>query len=158
MQTERRLLPRERHWTCARRLRERRTELGLTQVEIAEALRRGGSDLGNRTLSAMEHGQALDLGWLPELAAALDCTTTYLLGLTADPHSWRPDPSSADSVDTASVDAASIDTASINADPLAPPPSNASATATPANAADAAPDRCSWILGPDIPDRRPATE
>jgi transcriptional regulator with XRE-family HTH domain len=140
MQTERRLLPRERHWTCARRLRERRTELGLTQVEIAEALRRGGSDLGNRTLSAMEHGQALDLGWLPELAAALDCTTTYLLGLTADPHSWRPDP---------------IDTASIDADPLAPPPSNAPAAA---NAADAAPDRCSWILGPDIPDRRPATE
>jgi transcriptional regulator with XRE-family HTH domain len=131
METERRLLPRERHWTCARRLRERRTELGLTQVEIAETLRRGGSELGNRTLSAMEHGQALDLGWLPELAAALDCTTTYLLGLTADPHSWRPDP--------------------VRTDPAGADPAGPAATAFEA-------DRCGWILGPDIPDRRAATD
>src|SRR5437660_1655798 len=92
MRIERQSLPRERHWTCARRLRERRAALGLTQVEVADALRRQGLDLGNRTLSAMEHGHALDLGWLPELAAALDCTTTYLLGMTADPHAWTPDP------------------------------------------------------------------
>ena len=30
---------------------------------------------------------------LPELAAALDCTVTYLVGLTDDAHSWVPDES-----------------------------------------------------------------
>jgi hypothetical protein len=39
----------------------------------------------------MEHGQGLDVGRIPELAAALQCTVTYLLGLTMDPHRWEPD-------------------------------------------------------------------
>ena len=39
----------------------------------------------------MENGRGLDLGLLPELAESLRCTTTYLLGLTADPQSWAPD-------------------------------------------------------------------
>jgi hypothetical protein len=39
----------------------------------------------------MENGRGLDLGLLPELAESLRCTTTYLLGLTADPQSWTPD-------------------------------------------------------------------
>jgi transcriptional regulator with XRE-family HTH domain len=76
---------------CARRLTERRHKLGLTQCEVVERLRRLGVASSNRALSAMEHGQGLDVGRLPELAGALDCTVTYLLGLTEDPQRWTPD-------------------------------------------------------------------
>jgi transcriptional regulator with XRE-family HTH domain len=82
---------RERHWVCAQRLRERRLELGLTQREVVGRLDRRGNRTTNRALSAMENGRGLDLGMLPELAESLRCTTTYLLGLTADPDSWAPD-------------------------------------------------------------------
>jgi transcriptional regulator with XRE-family HTH domain len=82
---------RERHWICARRLRERRLALGLTQREVVDRLDRFGSRTTNRSLSAMENGRGLDLGLLPELADALDCTVTYLLGLCSDPSVWQPD-------------------------------------------------------------------
>ncbi|HEU5471878.1 MAG TPA: helix-turn-helix transcriptional regulator [Actinophytocola sp.] len=82
---------RERHWVCAQRLRERRLELGLTQREVVARLARRGNPTTNRALSAMENGRGLDLGLLPELAECLDCTTTYLLGLTTRAHSWLPD-------------------------------------------------------------------
>lgn len=82
---------RERHWVCAQRMRERRLALGLTQREVVGRLQRHGNQTTNRALSAMENGRGLDLGLLPELADSLDCTVTYLLGLTADPHAWRPD-------------------------------------------------------------------
>jgi len=39
----------------------------------------------------MEHGQGMEVGRLPELAIALECTVTYLLGMTSEPHSWAPD-------------------------------------------------------------------
>jgi transcriptional regulator with XRE-family HTH domain len=81
----------ERHWICARRLRERRRALGLTQADVVTRLGERGAALTNRTLSAMENGRGLDLGRLPDLAAALDCTITYLIGLTADPARWEPD-------------------------------------------------------------------
>ena len=81
----------ERHWTCARRLRARRRELGLTQAEVVAILARDGAPLTNRALSAMENGRGLDLGRLPDLAAALNCTVTYLVGLTDDPVRWEPD-------------------------------------------------------------------
>ena len=81
----------ERHWICARRLRERRRQLGLTQAEVVTRMGDRGVTLTNRTLSAMENGRGLDLGRLPELAAALDCTITYLVGLTGDPARWEPD-------------------------------------------------------------------
>lgn len=84
-------LARERHWVCARRIRERRLALGLTQREVVGRLQRRGSATTNRALSAMENGRGLDLGFLPELAASLDCTVTYLIGLATDPHSWSPD-------------------------------------------------------------------
>ncbi|MEV0384033.1 helix-turn-helix transcriptional regulator [Nonomuraea sp. NPDC050643] len=84
---------RDRQWLCAQRLRGRRLALGLTQHELAERLRQRGRPVTNRTLSAMEHCQGLDLGMLPELADALDCTVTYLLGLTLDPSAWQPDSS-----------------------------------------------------------------
>ena len=82
---------RERHWVCAQRLRERRLALGLTQREVVGRLERRGNQTTNRALSAMENGRGLDLGMLPELAEALGCTVTYLLGLTANPHAWQPD-------------------------------------------------------------------
>jgi hypothetical protein len=84
-------LHRERHWTCARRMSERRHDLGLTQYDVVGRLTALGVVATNRSLSAMEHGQGLDIGRLPEIATALDCTVTYLLGLTANPHSWPPD-------------------------------------------------------------------
>lgn len=82
---------RERHWVCAQRVRERRLALGLTQREVVGRLEQRGNRTTNRALSAMENGRGLDLGLLPELAESLDCTVTYLLGLSCDPHSWRPD-------------------------------------------------------------------
>lgn len=82
---------RERHWICAQRLRERRRELKLTQVDVAARLCEHGAEMTNRTLSSMENGRGLDLGWLPELAVVLDCTVSYLLGLTDDPRTWTPD-------------------------------------------------------------------
>jgi transcriptional regulator with XRE-family HTH domain len=81
---------RERHWVFARRLRERRSALGLTQRQVVAKLEQRGPRISNRALSAMENGRGLNLGLLPELAEALDCTITYLLGLTADPSSWQP--------------------------------------------------------------------
>jgi transcriptional regulator with XRE-family HTH domain len=85
-------LNRERQWICARRMSGRRHDLGLTQRDVVERLASLGLTTTNRTLSAMEHGQGVDVGRLPELAVALDTTVTYLLGLTADPLSWSPDP------------------------------------------------------------------
>ena len=116
---------RERHWMCARRLSERRHDLSLTQCEVVERLNALGVVATNRTLSAMENGQGVDVGRLPELAVALDCTITYLLGLTNNPRHWAPD------------DAATrLDGA-------------ANSTSSPAGRR-----RQSWILGPDIPEHR----
>ncbi len=81
----------QRNLTCAIRIRERRRELGLTQAEVVERVDRLGSRLSNQALSAIENGRRLAVGRLPDLAAALDCTVTYLLGLAADPHRWTPD-------------------------------------------------------------------
>jgi transcriptional regulator with XRE-family HTH domain len=145
MRTERQSLPRERHWICARRLRERRVALGLTQLEVAQALRRQGLDLGNRALSAMEHGHALDVGWLPELSAALDCTTTYLLGMTEDPHGWQPAPNP-------TPPATSIAEATDPTDPAV----LGTTVPGPATSDDVGAERCGWILGPNVPDRNPA--
>jgi transcriptional regulator with XRE-family HTH domain len=72
-------------------MRERRLTLRLTQLEVVGRLQRRGNQTTNRALSAMENGRGLDLGLLPELAESLDCTVTYLLGLSTDPHAWRPD-------------------------------------------------------------------
>lgn len=82
---------RERHWVCAQRIRERRLALGLTQREVVGRMLGRGSHTTNRALSTMENGRGLDLGLLPELADSLECTVTYLLGMSVDPHSWFPD-------------------------------------------------------------------
>jgi len=83
-----------RHLLITQRLRQRRDELGLTQKQIVTRLARCGLLTTNRALSSLEHGSGLDVAKLPELATALDCTVTYLIGLTDDPHSWQPDPPS----------------------------------------------------------------
>jgi transcriptional regulator with XRE-family HTH domain len=81
---------RDRHWVCAQRLREQRLALGLTQREVVARLQGRGHQTTNRALSEMENGRGLDLCLLPELAEALGCTVTYLLGLTSDPSAWQP--------------------------------------------------------------------
>jgi transcriptional regulator with XRE-family HTH domain len=122
---------RERHWLCARRLTERRHQLGLTQYDVVERLDALGVSASNRMLSAMEHGQGVDVGRLPELAVALDCSVTYLLGLTEDPRRWEPD-----EVRPAS-DVSSPSSASSPVPPASPVPPRPQA---------------GWILGPDIPE------
>jgi transcriptional regulator with XRE-family HTH domain len=123
---------RERHWTCARRLSQRRHDLGLTQNDVVDRLAAQGAVATNRTLSAMEHGQGVDVGRLPELAVALDCTVTYLLGLTEEPCNWAPD-------DHRVLPAAE---SAKDAQPVATTNGAVEGTHT------------SWILGPDIPERR----
>ena len=54
-------------------------------------LRRIGVVTTNKALSSLEHGAGLDVCKLPEIARALDCSLTYLVGLTDDPASWEPD-------------------------------------------------------------------
>lgn len=81
-----------RHLVVADRLRARRRDLGLTQKEVVARLRRMGVGTTNKTLSNLEHGAGLDACKLPEIAAALECTLTYLVGLTDDPGRWEPDP------------------------------------------------------------------
>ena len=80
-----------RHLVVSERLRIRRRTLGLTQKEVVARLRRLGVATTNKSLSSLEHGAGLDVGKLPELARALDCTLTYLVGLTDDPERWEPD-------------------------------------------------------------------
>ncbi|MGQ0466358.1 MAG: helix-turn-helix domain-containing protein [Sporichthyaceae bacterium] len=82
---------RQRHWICALQIAERRRSLGLTQQDVVDRLAEFNVSATNRTLSAMEHGQGIDVGRLPEMAMALNCTVTFLLGLTEDPLSWVPD-------------------------------------------------------------------
>lgn len=121
---------------CARRIRARRRALGLTQAQAAARLAAHGTRMSNQVLSAIENGRGVPAGRLPGLAAVLDCTVTYLLGLTADPHQWLPDAPTAPS----------------------PSPSRAPATARPAGQAPApaATGRVhnNWILGPDPPPER----
>jgi transcriptional regulator with XRE-family HTH domain len=80
-----------RHLLITQRLRQRRDDLGLTQKEVVTRLGKCGLRTTNRALSSLEHGTGLDVAKLPELAAALDCTVTYLVGMTDDAHSWEPD-------------------------------------------------------------------
>jgi transcriptional regulator with XRE-family HTH domain len=80
-----------RHLVVCERLRQRRRELGLTQKEVVARLRRLGVDTTNKAVSSLEHGSGLDVCKLPEIAQALECSLTYLVGLTDDPGQWEPD-------------------------------------------------------------------
>ncbi len=121
--------PAQRQLLVMQRLRQRRSALGLTQKQVVTRLARKGVVTTNRALSSMEHGAGVDVGKLPDLADALDCTVTYLIGLTDDPLRWEPD----SSVPTESRD----------------PASTPAQSRTPS----ARPSPQSLILGVGIPDR-----
>jgi transcriptional regulator with XRE-family HTH domain len=110
------------------RLRERRCELGLTQKQVVTRLGRVGVHTTNRALSSLEHGTGVDAAKLPELAMALDCTVTYLFGLTDDPHQWQPDTNQ-----VVDLTDRGVQRGNLNEVPRQP--------------------RSSWILGSEVPDR-----
>jgi transcriptional regulator with XRE-family HTH domain len=117
-------------------LRDRRRELSLTQKQVVTRLAALGVSCTNKSLSSLEHGTGVDVSKLPELAAALDCTVTYLLGLTDDPASWEPD--------------------SALSWRRRPRPERAGSTARAGSRAPAETepaDRQGWILGPYVPER-----
>jgi transcriptional regulator with XRE-family HTH domain len=140
----------QRNLTCAIRIRERRRQVGLTQAELVDLVNEHGSRLSSQGLSAIENGRRLAVGRLPDLAAALQCTVSYLLGLTADPDRWEPDDASAPALISSAA-----------------PPAPASRPALPASAGQAsahgaanqgAAPRHGWILGPDVPDAVPSRQ
>ena len=134
----------QRNLTCAIRIRERRRELGLTQAEVVERVARYGSRLSNQALSAIENGRRLAVGRLPDLAEALDCTVTYLIGLATDPRSWQPDrPECA--APSQAPGASKTPDVPHQASPPGPP-------GPPGSPAASDPPHRSWILGPDVPD------
>jgi transcriptional regulator with XRE-family HTH domain len=167
----------QRNLTCAIRIRERRRELGLTQAEVVERVERHGSRLSNQALSAIENGRRLAVGRLPDLAAALDCTVTYLIGLTTDPLRWLPDkpepqaepapqaaPEPQAGPEPQAAPAPSAD-AQDNPEPALSASSRSSRSSRSSHPQDvhrasslrpapapAAPPHRNWILGPDVPD------
>lgn len=80
-----------RQLVVSQRLGQRRRELGLTQREVTTRVTGFDVRLTDKSLSSLEHGSGLDLDKLPALALALECTVTWLLGLTDDPNRWEPD-------------------------------------------------------------------
>lgn len=81
----------ERRQLVARRIHDRRIQLGL---HPSKNLREGSSNGDTPTdpeLTGPERSAGLTAAALPELAAALECTTTFLVGLTDDPMKWSPD-------------------------------------------------------------------
>lgn len=122
----------QRNLTCAIRIRARRRQLGLTQAELVDRVSGRGSKLSSQALSAIENGRRLAVGRLPDLASALQCTVSYLLGLTADPARWEPDRPAP------------------NHTPAVP----SAAGPRPVTKGTTEP-RPGWILGPDVPDSIP---
>lgn len=120
------------HMVVSQRLRERRHALELTQKQVVTRLARLGVRTTNKTLSCQEHGVGLDVAHLAHLARALDCTTTYLLGLTTDPHRWEPDP----------------------AEERWPRPSEPATSTHSSARRPSAAGTGNWILGPVVPPRR----
>lgn len=68
------------------RIRELRQALGMSQMDVCEALRRRGVDVQQSWLSQVEQGKGgLKTGALSALSEILECSTDYLLGVTDDP-------------------------------------------------------------------------
>lgn len=82
---------RDRYPFLSMRIRRRRHELGLRQLDLSDRLADMGLVLTHGAMSHIENGQGLDISKLPEMAVALECTLTYLLGWTDDPAKWEPD-------------------------------------------------------------------
>jgi len=149
----------QRNLTCAIRIRERRRQLGLTQAEVVDRVNRYGSRLSNQALSAIENGRRLAVGRLPDLAAALECTVSYLLGLAADPDRWEPDDSQPPADFRTPADSRPPADFRPPADSRPPDDSGQPAERAEPGAngrpGRASPPRRSWILGPDVPDAAP---
>jgi transcriptional regulator with XRE-family HTH domain len=148
----------QRNLTCAIRIRERRRQVGLTQTELVDLVNEHSSRLSSQGLSAIENGRRLAVGRLPDLAAALQCTVSYLLGLTSDPYRWEPD----DASTPALINSAAPPAPASRAAPPVPAsrtagPVSTSAGQAPSNGAanQSASPRHGWILGPDVPDAVP---
>lgn len=68
------------------RIRELRQALGMSQMDVCEELRRRGIEVQQSWLSQVEQGKGgLKASALSALAATLECSTDYLLGVTDDP-------------------------------------------------------------------------
>lgn len=136
----------DRHLVVAQRLRQRRDALGLTQQQVVARLSGRGLSTTNRALSNLEHGAGVDVRRLPELATALECTVTFLLGLTDQPDRWEPDPGAPPRHQETAATSPTIPQARTRVPQHARP-----------NDADFQADsqRHSWILGMDVPDREP---
>ena len=128
----------DRHLVVTSRLRDRRHALGLTQKQVVTRLASLGVSCTNKSLSSLEHGTGVDVSKLPELAAALDCTVTYLLGLTDDPSSWEP---------------ASAITWRRRGRPDRSASTTRRGSRTTATASVGDDERHGWILGPYVPER-----
>jgi DNA-binding XRE family transcriptional regulator len=142
----------QRNLTCAIRIRERRRQLGLTQAELVDRVNEHGSRLSSQALSAIENGRRLAVGRLPDLAAALECTVSFLLGLAADPHCWEPDDAGPPALLSPAGPPAPVSRADRSV------PASRTAAAAPGRgssdgaANQSASPRRGWILGPDVPD------
>ena len=131
----------DRHLVVTSRLRDRRHALSLTQKQVVTRLAALGVSCTNKSLSSLEHGTGVDVSKLPELAAALDCTVTYLLGLTDDPSSWQPDT------------ALTWRRRSTPERPSAPARRDSLVAASLPGRPPASEDQHGWILGPYVPER-----
>lgn len=142
----------DRHLMVSSRLRERRHALELTQKQVVTRLVALGVTSTNKSLSSLEHGAGIDVGKLPELAAALECTVTYLLGLTDDPRSWQPDGSPSRSTRQPSSRASGSSNRASSARTRA----SAARREAGSGGDDATPDgdgtQAGWILGPYVPE------
>jgi len=79
----------------ARLIRRRRKEVELSQDQAVEQIKKlAGLEISVATYSRCETGKTeLEHGGVDLLALArgLHCSPTYLLGLTGDPTSWKPE-------------------------------------------------------------------
>ena len=141
----------QRNLTCAIRIRERRRQLGLTQAELVDRVNGYGSRLSSQALSAIENGRRLAVGRLPDLAAALQCTVSYLLGLTADPDRWEPDDASPPALLRPVMNSPVTNSTVTNS-------TVTNSTVTNSTAGQGTPPRHGWILGPDLPDAVPPAQ
>ena len=82
-------------WLVAWRIRNRRVDLQLRQEDVRARLSEVlGQKVSQSTLSRLEAGKsdvAKGTMWLRALSEALDCSVTFLVGLTDDPDRWEPD-------------------------------------------------------------------
>lgn len=71
------------------KVRRRRTDLGLTPLDLETLCRRYGARIDRAKIAHLERGSirgGLTLPTLRALCLALDLSADYLLGISSDPH------------------------------------------------------------------------